>query len=307
MLVTRTPASRTALRPASHPTVSSFGEMIPTRSTPSSDQSARSSWSEWRIAEMLVKRARGWTGMLGDSRGELVPGARGELRREELLHAAELHRDHPLVMAAAPALWRPHEAGGLDGEALVEFPGPRTHSVVHRTNADVDPGRVAVDDWRHAGDVVVRHDLVASDHVLHGADDVGTAAHQHARCPARRRVFGEDLVHALPILRVHQREVSEHDVRNRQPVGDRPRQILGGAHAGRPPFAFPPRSSIVIAAFGHMRAARRRLSRRASSGASWRTLTTSSSHVSAKTSGQASTHTPCASHRSGSTMTFMRV
>src|SRR5262245_51661432 len=155
MLVTRTPASRTALRPASHPTVSSFGEMIPTRSTPSSDQSARSSSSEFRIDEMLFNATRGWTDMLGDSRGELVPGARSELRREEVLHAAELHHDHPLVMAAAPPLRRPHETGGLDGEALVELPGPRTHSVVHRPNADVDPGRVAVDDGRHAGDVVV--------------------------------------------------------------------------------------------------------------------------------------------------------
>src|SRR5437870_13826359 len=96
----------------------------------------------------------------------LVALARRDLGCEQLLAVAEGGDDHPLVVADAPSVRCPHQAGGLHAEALVELPVPRADAVVHRPGPGVDLGRIAVDHGRHAGDVVERDDLVASDHWL---------------------------------------------------------------------------------------------------------------------------------------------
>src|SRR6476620_5401351 len=141
-----------------------------------------SSASDWFIEQMLLTESRGWKDMRR-MLSRSVRLARGDLGCEQVFPVAEHHRDLPFVMADAPALRSPYQAGRLDAEALVELPGARTDAVVHRPYVDDDVGGVAVDDRRHARDVVVGDDLVASDHVLHGADDAVAALDETVRRP----------------------------------------------------------------------------------------------------------------------------
>src|SRR5690348_3220683 len=103
MLDTRSPWSRTSSSDASQPIGSSFGEINPTWSMPRSAQSARSSANDCCIEQMLFTERRG-------CQATSVLLAAGQLRREQVIHGAVLHRDHPVVVRDAPAVGSPDEA-----------------------------------------------------------------------------------------------------------------------------------------------------------------------------------------------------
>src|SRR5262245_38878110 len=68
----RSPAPTTRSRAASHPTVSSFGEIRPTWSTPSWRHNAMSSSCDWNSELRLLTEIRGWGDISRDLRLDLL-------------------------------------------------------------------------------------------------------------------------------------------------------------------------------------------------------------------------------------------
>src|SRR5580658_4436720 len=147
MLDTDRPASSTAWRATSQPTASSFGEMRPTLSTPSSAHNTRSSSNDCFMEQIALTDRRGCIAQRAvradRPRRTSVSLPGGQLRCEQVLHAAELDGDVPVMVLHPPAVGRPHQAGRLYAEALVELALPRTDAVVHGAHAHHHLGLVA--------------------------------------------------------------------------------------------------------------------------------------------------------------------